>query len=372
MTGVPSRKCSPMRPGVVVGARVQRGDPVGVDRVGQHGSRTRLHLRLLGQGGVAADRGQRAGVVLASRRGHVAGARPRRRARRLGPAGLPRLRLLVGAGVVRVGVGIAVLVEPVGLVLDQAEVDGHLPHRAGHAGPFRVRRPAPWPDRPTLPGSTDPAVARRRLVSAPADQGSARRRLPERRAPTEQRRAHAYVCRARGDRGLEVAAHPGRDPARPPDASARSAAETAASRANAGAGSAPSGATPITPQEAQGGRLGDQARPAPAPRPGSRRHGPASPSRATSSRTPTARPASAAPRSRAATRSRAVDGVHHVGVAGDRAGLVGLQLSDEVPDQPEVGAGRGLGPRLLVAVLPHVARHRASPAGARRRRARSW
>ena len=51
----------------------------------------------------------------------------------------------------------------------------------------------------------------------------------------------------------------------------------------------------------------------------------------------------------------AVDRLDHVGVAGDRRGLVGLQDADEVPAQPEVRGLAGLRLGLLVPVLPHVA-----------------
>ncbi len=46
--------------------------------------------------------------------------------------------------------------------------------------------------------------------------------------------------------------------------------------------------------------------------------------------------------------------MHDVGVARDRARLVGLQLADEVPPQRQVLARRGLGGCLLVTVLSHV------------------
>src|SRR4029079_785582 len=49
-----------------------------------------------------------------------------------------------------------------------------------------------------------------------------------------------------------------------------------------------------------------------------------------------------------------VHGLDDVGVRRHRRRLVGLQATDVVPGEPEVGALGGLGLGLLVAVLPHV------------------
>ena len=76
------------------------------------------------------------------------------------------------------------------------------------------------------------------------------------------------------------------------------------------------------------------------------------------------------PRSQHLDQPGTVNGMDHVRVPDDALGLVGLQLTDEMPAQRrlEAGALGGLGRRLLVAVLADVAERPARPAAARQRR----
>ena len=141
--------------------------------------------------------------------------------------------------------------------------------------------------------------------------------------------------------------------------SARSGAASCCRRANDGKGSAPSGATAITPPQAEAvlprdgvGQLARlrRARPRRAPRPAGR-------SRLTCTSACSRRSAAWAPRSRAAT-SGPVDRVHRVSVTGDGAGLVALQLADEVHAQGaatvRAPGSASLADGLLVAVLGQV------------------
>ncbi len=129
-----------------------------------------------------------------------------------------------------------------------------------------------------------------------------------------------------------------------------------ASRAKAGIGSAPSGATAITPPSRRPAGFGDLV--------GQPRHG-------IGGRTaPTLSGLLLVQRhlDEAAQRAPGADGgvrqpgdkpgpvhrVHDVGVPRDRASLVGLQPSDEMPGKGKIGAFGGLRTSLLVAVLPDL------------------
>ena len=160
------------------------------------------------------------------------------------------------------------------------------------------------------------------------------------------------------------------------DARARMPSATSRRRAKAASGSAPRGATAMTPAQPQRGRAhgtasassGRVLRATPPPS-ADRRVSPVEVDLQQHRRA--VGPAACAPRSRALTRLGAVDRLHDVGVGGDVAGLVGLQLPDEV--QHEVRRARlasacrtcgELLPRLLVAVLAEVPARRARGAGA--------
>ena len=130
-----------------------------------------------------------------------------------------------------------------------------------------------------------------------------------------------------------------------------------ASRANAAAGSSPSGATAIRPRS-RSVPASSTAAARPSRSAGSAPARPVAPggSRLTWSRHVDRR-ATALVRARgraAPTSLTPVDGLHDVGVRRDGGRLVALQPADEVPAQAEVGALGGLGLGLLVAVLPHV------------------
>ena len=137
----------------------------------------------------------------------------------------------------------------------------------------------------------------------------------------------------------------------------RTPAAISASFANAGTGSAPSGATAITPRSRSPSAAATcsasrshvvgraPARPLSAPGPGRGRPAPGRRRRRSARWAPADSPRSSL--------ARSTDS-HHVGVGRDRCGLVALQPADEVPGQVEVGALGVLGLRLLVAVLPHV------------------
>ena len=163
------------------------------------------------------------------------------------------------------------------------------------------------------------------------------RTLPERRPRTEQRAPDTQVCRAVRDGGLEIVAHPGRQ--RRSSGVRRRRARRPVRRAGRTPrrGSAPSGATRHDAAQPQvlGGRdrvgQGWQRRSARAPptaRVVAARRGRAAPGRRAS------RPASPAALSQGPDQRAAVDRVDHVGVRRHRVRLVGLQLPDEVPAKP--------------------------------------
>ena len=152
------------------------------------------------------------------------------------------------------------------------------------------------------------------------------------------------------DGGLEVAAHPAESQVASGCDATHVGARSSASRANAAAGSAPSGATAITPRSRSPSAVVDRGRPASATSAGSAarrgrlgvRRVEARPGPGTSSVAAALVGAAGQPRRPAWRRST---DSHDVGVRRDGGRLVALQPADEVPAQVEVGALGAPSPR---------------------------
>ena len=212
--------------------------------------------------------------------------------------------LVVARRLVVVGVLVVAVVALV--LLGQAQVDHRLAQRASHAE-------LPHSSADDQGGLTDPFVNEVTEVTGEF------RGLPSRHAGVSHRHRRP----------------PPGQPLIPADTqeasgwSARMPVATSCSRRNAAAGSAPSGATAITPPQVQMRRLGDGVRY------GSRRAG---------RRAPTARlvverdldqaveptPGAVGAAVERRHQARPVHRVDHIGVRGDVAGLVGLHLAHEV------------------------------------------
>src|SRR5580693_5129071 len=183
--------------------------------------------------------------------------------------------------------------------------------------------------------------------------GSTLGTLPDTSPPiAEQRRTDSHVCRAGRNCRLQVTAHPGRNHrgGRPDGAHGRGVV------AQPGEG--------VSGRHAERGdghharqdqpRLGHQGLGQPRNLAG---RGPAARGIAVQADLDQALddpPGPAGARAERVDQPQPVDRVHEGGVAHDAGGLVGLQLADEVPDEIEVGALRGLWRRFRVTVLPEI------------------
>ena len=224
-------------------------------------------------------------------------------------------------------------------------------------------RPLPGRDRPPSCASRWPSVCPPSCmpVQPRLTPRATRRTLPDDCAPAaEQRRTDTHVCRTFRDRLLQVPAHARGDHHRAGWA-ARTTSATSRSIRNDSAAGTSSGATAMTPPRERASSAAiasasvhdlraERASPGPGRRPGS-----------TCTRQVTVRPAALARAPRASTsRSRSTEWID-VGVRDHAGGLVGLQLTDEVPGQRQAQGGSlgGLGRRLLIPVLADVTQRRA-------------